>query len=389
MIINSILDNDTYKLAMQQAVLAYAPGTRVKYKFHNRRPEGKFTHEFLLRLQYEIKHMSRLYLFEGEKKFLYKHCPYLSSTYINYLSHYQYFPPEVQYDIKDGELVLEISGPWEHTILWEVPLMAMISELYFKLCDTHWEDYEDLISIRIREKRHVLTGCKFADFGTRRRRSHGVHRLVVNDLIKSPGFVGTSNMLLAYINNVKPIGTMAHEWIMGVSALEGLRHANRHALRIWSEIYKGSLGIALTDTFGTDAFLADFDLYFAKLFDGVRHDSGDPIEFGEKIITHYKHLNIDPASKTIVFSDSLTPEQALLIDNHFKSRINVSFGIGTNFTNDFPGSPALNMVIKMDRCNNVPVVKLSDDEGKQVGDANALQVANWTFGRRQNDLNLV
>jgi nicotinate phosphoribosyltransferase len=237
----------------------------------------------------------------------------------------------------------------------------------------------------------LLSGTKFADFGTRRRRSYEVHDLVIaglksaKDAFGNNGLVGTSNVHFAMKHGLRPIGTMAHEWIMGVSALESLRHANRYAMRNWAKVYGGSLGIALPDTFGSNAFFEDFDGHLARLFDGVRHDSGDPAVFAEKAIAHYEKLRIDPRHKVVVFTDGLTPELALKLDEHYSMRIGVSFGIGTNFTNDFPGSKPLNMVIKLARIDNIPVVKLSDEPGKAIGDADAMRVAKWTFSRTPLD----
>jgi nicotinate phosphoribosyltransferase len=186
--------------------------------------------------------------------------------------------------------------------------------------------------------------------------------------------------------DVKPLGTMAHEWIMGISALEGLLHANKHAMRIWSDVYKGNLGTALTDTFGSAAFFNDFDGVLARLFDGLRHDSGDPIEFAEKAIKAYKNLGINPMTKTIIFSDGLDVDTALKIAESLNGKINFSFGIGTNLSNDFRTaddpravSKALNMVIKMMSCNGVDTVKISDVESKVIGEKDAVRVALWTF----------
>lgn len=315
-----------------------------------------------------------------EGNWLYERCPFLGRDYIAYLRNYEYDPNEIDFTVQDGELSLEINGPWERTILWEVPLMAMISELFFLNCDTNWEHNALKVWTELQNKAIYLNRCHWADFGTRRRRCYDTQDLAVKTFKGRHGFVGTSNVHLSHKHGVKPIGTMAHEWIMGISALEGLRYANRHALKIWSDIFHGNLGIALTDTFGTEAFFGDFDTPLAKLYDGVRHDSGDPIEFGEKVILHYKKLSINPVSKTVVFSDGLNPKEAVRINNHFRNLIGVSFGIGTNFTNDYEGSKALNMVIKMWMCNNIPVVKLSDTIGKQIGDTDALRVARWTFG---------
>ena len=378
-ILNSILDTDLYKLTMMKAVLDFYQNILVRYVFSNRRPEGKFNKEFADAFRRELEAMRTLRLTEEEARWLARECPFLGLEYIAYLKGYEYNPDEVEFEIKDGELNLSVEGSWDRTILWEVPLMAIISELYFTHCDKNWDYCGRSYQAQHLEKTKILSGSMWADFGTRRRRAYCVQDLVVGASKGQPGFVGTSNVHLAHKNGVKPIGTMAHEWVMGISALEGLRYANRHALRIWSEIYQGNLGIALPDTFGSDAFFKDFDLYLAKLFDGIRHDSGNPIVFGNRVISHYKSLGIDPMSKVIVFSDGLDPVTVLEIGDRFRGKIKTSFGIGTNFTNDIDGSPALNMVIKMWSCNGIPVVKLSDSKGKQMGDADALRVANWTF----------
>ena len=175
------------------------------------------------------------------------------------------------------------------------------------------------------------------------------------------------------------MGTMAHEWIMGVSGLDGLRRANREALWRWADTYDGNLGIALTDTFGTDAFFEDFGSKLARLYDGVRHDSGDPFEFGERVIAHYESLGIKSMTRTIIFSDNLDVETAIKLREYFSGRINVSFGIGTHFTNDFAHSASLQVVMKMWSIDEVPVVKLGDDPGKTYGDPEACRVARWTF----------
>lgn len=385
MIIRSILDNDLYKFTMGKAVLAYRQNVPVRYVFSNRRPEGKFNERFASAFQRELENLKRLSLTNEEAEWLYKKLPFLGSQYIEWLMNYRFDPSEVTATVKDGELELEINGPWERTIYWEVPLMALISELFFEHCDMDWTSngYEK----RTQEKAEALLGIPYADFGTRRRRSFDIQDLAVRTFVEHGGdnFVGTSNVYLAHKHDLKAIGTMAHEWIMGISALEGLRHANRHALKIWSKVFNGDLGVALTDTFGTQAFWEDFDPYLSRLFDGVRHDSGDPMEFAESTIKHYKDNRIDPNTRTIVFSDGLNTETALQLWADLEGKIRRSFGIGTHFTNDVPGSKALNMVIKMWSCNGIPVVKLSDVITKQIGDADALRVANWTFSGKSLD----
>lgn len=379
-ILDSILDTDQYKLSMQKAILGYRQNVPVEYGFINRRPEGKFTQEFMVRFLKEIESMSHLFLTNAEGEWLESSVAFLGHPYVEYLRNYRYDPSEIKAYLENGDLNIKIKGSWERAIMWEVPLMAIISELFFELCDTNWTWDEAQQIAQLQQKANILHGQTIADFGTRRRRSFLTQDLVVKSLSQmSSKFVGTSNVHLAMKYGVKPIGTMAHEWIMGISALESLRHANRYALKIWSKVFDGRLGIALTDTFGTDAFFEDFDGYLARLFDGVRHDSGDPMVFAERVIAHYTKLGIHPMSKSIVFSDGLTPTLAAEIGDALNGRIRTSFGIGTNFTNDFPGSKPLNMVIKLMRCNGVPVVKISDTPTKSIGDRDALRVANWTF----------
>jgi nicotinate phosphoribosyltransferase len=388
-IINSMLDNDMYKFTMQKAVLGYKQGVPVQYVFNNRRPEGKFNMRFLQAFEQELDAIRQVALQPAEAQWFLEQCPFLGHDYIAYLRDYRYDPNEVSYKLtSDGELELDINGPWERTILWEVPLMAIISELFFIHCDTDWKLSDIDYAAQHERKATTLHDCMWADFGTRRRRCYQTQDIVVGTSVGKSGFVGTSNVHLARKHGVKPIGTMAHEWIMGISALEGLRYANRHALRIWSQIFNGNLGIALTDTFGTPAFFEDFDLTLSKLYDGVRHDSGEWGTFANNVIAHYKGLGIDPTTKTIVFSDGLTSSIAASINGAFRDLIRCSFGIGTHFTNDsayFGDSKALNMVIKLYMCNGIPVVKLSDVFGKQIGDKDALRVANWTFRGQQLD----
>jgi nicotinate phosphoribosyltransferase len=384
-IINSMLDTDLYKLTMQRAVLAHCKGVPVTYRFINRRPEGKFNEDFLRVFQSNLDGMADLRLTNEEVGGLLLVAPFLGEEYVRWLHAYRYNPKQVSAKVVNGELDIEIKGPWEQTILWEVPLMALISEVFFGHCDTDWNRSGTVQDEKLRAKAAILKNIPFADFGTRRRRSFETQDMVVRFMKKlAPSFRGTSNVRLAITHDVKAIGTMAHEWIMGLSVLEGLKHANRHALRVWSDVYKGNLGIALTDTFGTDAFYEDFDGYLGRLFDGVRHDSGDAFSFVDKTVAAYKKLGIQPMTRTIVFSDGLTPEDAVKIAAHCEGKIRYSFGIGTNFTNDYNKnngsvSKPLNMVIKLAECNGVPVVKLSDVSSKAIGDRDALRVARWTF----------
>lgn len=384
-IMRSLLDNDLYKFSMQRAVLDRFPGVPVVYKFINRNPENKFTPQMVSEIQHEIDAMTTVGLTVGESDHLKAACPYLGVQYIEWLAGFAFDPDQVTVELIDGQLDITVRGPWEQTILWEVPILAIVSEVYFSQGDVNNPFSYSEYANRCADKGRRLSeaGVEFADFGTRRRRSYAIQNICVSALAldnPSTKCVGTSNVLLAsQYQGMKPIGTMAHEWIMGVSALEGLRHANRHALRHWAEVYKGSLGIALTDTFGSDAFWADFDGELARLYDGVRQDSGNPYRFADRAVAHYKKLGIDPAHKTIVFSDGLTVDDAIDIHRYCNGVIRASFGIGTHFTNDVPGSKALNIVMKMVECDGVPVVKLSDVPTKATGDKDALRVAKWTF----------
>lgn len=341
-----------------------------------------YTQEAFEEFKRRIKLLDDLRLTHEEEEFLHQNCPFLPEVYISYLKQFRFHSECVEVNLTDdGQLELEIRGLWDHTILFEVPLMALISEIYFEYVDDDWElDFEAYVN-GARNKGLMLkeAGCMVADFSTRRRRSYFTQEAAIRGLKTWDNFVGTSNVHFAHKYGLKVKGTQAHEWFMAVSVLCGLRHANRYALENWIRVYDADLGIALTDTFGTDAFFADFDMRLAKLFDGVRHDSGDPCLFAEKVINHYKKLRIDPTTKVIVFSDGLNVVEACRINNYCKGKIKCSFGIGTYFSNDFEGSKAMNMVIKLRECNGIPVIKLSDDPGKATGDKDALRVAKWTF----------
>jgi nicotinate phosphoribosyltransferase len=308
---------------------------------------------------------------------------FIKNWYVEYLRSYRYNPSEVSFEIdSDGNMDLVIKGKWHRTILWEVPLMALISECFFALEKEKgtWSMEGQSHKLELKENILMSGQCKYADFGTRRRRSYEVQDMVVSSMKKHHWFAGTSNVHLAFKYDVRPIGTMAHEWVQGISALESVNQANRFMLKKWVEVYNGSLGIALTDTYGLDSFLEAFDAIYAKLYDGVRHDSGDPFKFADRIVAHYKLLGISHKSKVIVFSDGLTAQLAKEIQEYCdKLEIQCSFGIGTSFTNDFD-DPALNMVIKLWRVNGFPVVKLSDNPAKANGEPAAVAAVRYLYG---------
>ncbi len=378
--IASILDTDLYKLTMQQAVLDTAADARVVYSFTNRAPEAAAVSQAMFDgIRQDIDRLATLKLTRSEYEWLRQTCSFFKPQYLEYLANYRFDPNEIKIELSHGELSLEMEGLWHRTILWEVPLLALISRNHFLHVEAGWSD--DGQDAKAHRKARLLSraGCQWADFGERRRRNFASQNRIVSIHKNYRGFVGTSNVYLAFCHQVRPIGTMAHEWIMAASALYSLRHANQYALEKWVEVYKGNLGIALTDTFGTEAFLADFGQVLAREFDGVRHDSDDPFAFTDHVIAHYESLRIDPLTKTIVFSDALSPDMAVQLNQYCHDKIRCSFGIGTNFTNDYDGSPPLNIVIKLCSINGIPVVKLSDVGGKATGDSDALKVANWTF----------
>lgn len=376
-LIKSILDTDLYKLSMQNAILELFSDTQAEYTFINRNLDYKFNNEFVKKLQNEINQMCSLSLSRQEWKFLKEKCTYLKPSYLEYLSNYRFNSEEIVLSLVDNQLQINISGSWHSTVLWEVPLMAIISELYFQ--QLNWNTNE-LVKCT-EEKANVLykNNCRISEFGTRRRRSNDVQSIVVKVLKNYPVFVGTSNVSFAMLHDLKPIGTVAHEFIMAMSVLYGLRHANRFAMDAWTQVYKANLGTALTDTYGISAFFKDFSLYHTKLWSDIRQDSGDPFEFVDKAVAHYKKMNVDPLSKGIIFSDSLNIDKCVKLNEYCKNKIRCSFGIGTNLTNDFPDKKYLNMVIKLKSIDDIPVVKLSEDSNKAIGNKDAIRVAKWTF----------
>lgn len=377
----SILDNDFYKFTMQNAVIKLFPNAKVKYQFINR---GKhpFPENFDLHLKEAIQQMSKLKLTAKEKEFLKTNCPFLDPTYLDFLQGYQYDPSEVKITQDGTEVSVVVEGYWYRTILWEVPIMSLISELYYELTEQKREDDKKVIAtVSNKVAAFKELGIKFADFGTRRRYSYAVQDLVVKTLQKEGigTFMGTSNVHLAMKYQTKPIGTHAHEWFMFHAARYGYKMANTMGLEHWVDVYRGDLGIALTDTFTTDVFFDQFDKKFAKLFDGVRHDSGDAIEFGEKTIAHYEKLGINPLTKTIIFSDGLNYEKVERIAQHFNGKIGLSFGIGTNLTNDV-GLKPMNIVIKMIQAlpedqQWTGVIKLSDEPHKHTGKSEDIELS--------------
>lgn len=381
--INGILDQDLYKILLQNAILQEYPDVDVVYEFRNRGTQ-RFNYKFLSALKdYINTEFPKFKLSIEEKHWIKEKLPFLPPSYLEYLYNFRYNPNNVIVDLDDEQnLVLKIIGKWHNECLWEVPLMATISELYFQMVDTKWLYQEEDYSWKTFNKADIWnkSGVKYSEFGTRRRRSFSIQDCVVMSLKKANGgLLGTSNMFFAKRYGIQPIGTHPHEWIQGISGLESLNYPNRIMMQKWLKVYKGNLAIALTDTFGTDAFLKDFNLELANSFKGVRQDSGDPMLFVDKIVHHYKKLGIDPMTKTIIFSDNLKLNEPIEIKRYCENKINATFGIGTFLTNDIENSKALNMVIKLQSVNGDPVVKLSDVPTKNSGDKDAIKVANWIF----------
>jgi nicotinate phosphoribosyltransferase len=386
--IESFIDNDLYKLTMQYAIELLYPNAWAKYKLFMRRPVV-FPDGFDAKLRSIIeKFAGTQILLEEQRKFIREKCYYLPDSYLDILDSYRYDPRLVHIEQKDGNLSVTVAGPWRKAIMWEVPLMAAISELYFELAA------RIINSEYLRGKENIAKAvelgsrAQFIDFGTRRRFSSENHRQVIETMKDhaGPNFKGTSNLHFGMEFNLPVHGTHAHEWFQYHGAVFGVEYANHLALDAWTKVYNGSLGVALTDTYTTPVFLKQFDIRLAKLFDGVRQDSGDPIEFMEKMIAHYEKLHIDPKSKTIVFSDQINLNKMVAIESHRKDRIKSLYGIGTNLTNDV-GTTPLNMVIKLVRVSAngdpndyVRTVKLSDDTGKETGDVGKVDLVKRTLG---------
>jgi nicotinate phosphoribosyltransferase len=286
-----------------------------------------------------------------------------------------------------GEIDITLRGPWLHTILYEIPVLAIVSEVYFRR--TQPRPNLDEGRRRLRAKIDLLRTVepelefKISDFGTRRRFSLAWQEEVLQTLKREvpEDLAGTSNVWFALRNNLTPLGTMAHEYMQACQALgPRLRDSQVFAFDKWAQEYRGDLGIALSDTYGFEAFLRDFDMYFCKLFDGARHDSGDPLDWGERMIAHYRRNRVDPRTKQLIFSDQLDLPLAIKIARRFSGRAITSFGVGTNLTNDLGYEP-INIVIKMTECNGQPVAKVSDAPGKTVSkDAGYLAYLRQVFG---------
>ncbi|KAF8556159.1 nicotinate phosphoribosyltransferase [Imleria badia] len=406
----SFLDTDLYKFTMQQAIVHHFRETQALYRFTHRDPDVLFPRRCIDLLHKSIQRFRDLRLTTEEKNWLANTCPYFSNEYLDYLSDFQFNPAQISIrfipvsdDGEEGKVEIEANGLWREAILWEVPVMACLSELYFRVGATDWS-YEGQTEIASAKAQTWLqAGCTFSEFGTRRRRSFYTQDLVIaalkQEADRSPGpgvFFGTSNAYFAKKYGIHPVGTIAHEWFMGVAALKGYEGANAKALALWQETYPNNFPlIALTDTFSTKVFLQACIPEFAKdparaeKWIGLRQDSGNPFEFAPAAKAMYESIGIDIRTKTIIYSDALTLDKVLQLKKHCDDiGVNCSFGIGTFLTNDFKmkssgyaeKSRALNMVIKLAKVDDRDCVKISDDLGKNTGEKASVEVVKKLYG---------
>ncbi len=388
MIIDSLLDTDLYKFTMQQCVLHQFPGAQVQYRFKCRTPNINLR-PFLDEINAEIDHLCELHFTDEELAYL-GGLRFIKSDYVDFLSLFHLkrnYIQVVESDDYPCGIDISIKGPWLHTILFEIPVLAIVNEVYFRRL------YGDLDKSegrrRLAEKIHLLLSepnngdLHISDYGTRRRFSRAWQEEVLLTLKKElgPMLSGTSNVLLAKKFGLIPLGTMAHEYLQACQALgPRLRDSQVYGFEMWAKEYRGDLGIALSDVYGMEPFLKDFDMYFCKLFDGARHDSGDPFVWGERMIEHWACNKCDPRSKSLIFSDALTIPRVIELYRRFHGRVGIGFGVGTNLMNDL-GPTALNVVIKMVQANGQPVAKISDAPEKGMcEDEGYLRYLRQVFG---------
>ena len=374
MIITSLLDTDLYKFTMMQVVLHHFPAAQVEYRYKCRTPNVNLR-PYLDEIREEIHGLCQLRFSEAELDYL-RQLRFIKSDFVDFLGLFHL--PEKCIKVapgeQEGEISIEVKGPWLHTILFEIPVLAVVNEVYFRnVCrQPAWEEGRSRLQAKMRlvTDDPSLEDFRVADYGTRRRFSKQWHEEVLTTMkdCMGPRLAGTSNVWLAMKHGMVPLGTMGHEYLQACQALgPRLRDSQVFALETWAREYRGDLGIALSDVYGMDAFLRDFDMYFCKLFDGARHDSGDPFLWGERLLAHYARNRTDPRTKSLVFSDGLNFPKAIELARHFAGRCRISFGIGTNLTNDLGHEP-LQIVMKMVRCNGQPVAKVSDAPEKTMCD---------------------
>lgn len=379
-VVQSLLETDLYKFTMWQSLLHSHPGIQAKYAFVCRNAPAFPLAELKKDIETELERLCALAFTLEELDYL-RGLRFIKSDFVDFLSVFRFQRRFITVKTVGEALEIVAKGPIVHVMGFEIFVLYIVSECYFRrlgdaeatLAEARRRLEEKIALIENTADLHgaaPFSGFIFSDFGVRRRYSGPWHEEVLSTLAaRLPNnFTGTSDVYLARKMGLTPIGTMAHEYLQAYQAVGvRLRDFQKAALEGWVQEYRGDLGIALTDVVGMDAFLRDFDLYFAKLFDGLRHDSGDPVEWGEKAIAHYRKLRIDPLAKQLVFSDGLDIPRAIALYRHFRGRIRTAYGIGTNLTNDTP-KKALNIVMKLIACNDQPVAKLSDSPGKTLCD---------------------
>ncbi|KAK5171889.1 nicotinate phosphoribosyltransferase [Saxophila tyrrhenica] len=430
----SLLDTDLYKLTMQCAILKYFDKVHIAYGFTNRTPHMKLTVGAFKWLQNQVNRLGEITVTSEEIEWLKKTCPYFSKDYLDYLQKFKLKPSEhvqlscqTESKAEDDEtpctISLSVRGLWVETILYEIPLLALISEAYFKFVDRDWNRDGQVANAQDKAYKLLKNGCVFSEFGTRRRRDYKAHEQVMQGLTIAQReasldfkdwtgkFTGTSNVHFAMKFGVAPIGTVAHEWFMGIAAItQDYANANELAMQYWTGTFgRGVLSIALTDTFGTPAFLKAFakpaaksgsaeegnskeDPTYAQIFTGTRQDSGDPLEFVKTISKFYQSQGITD-KKVVVFSDSLNVEKCITYrEATIAAGLTPSFGVGTFFTNDFmhasnkdEKSVPLNIVIKLSEAEGVPAVKLSDNKGKNMGSDELVQKVKNLVGYTETE----
>ena len=388
-IIQSVLDTDLYKFTTSYAYSKLYPRAYGQFRFIDR---GKTTYPqgFAEELKKEIQEMSKLALTKDEASFLSRELPYLPPTYIDFVRGFRFDPEEVKVEQDaEGHLSIIAEGLLYRVTLWETPILALVSELYYKMLGAQPDMEYTERTIISKARKLAEHGITFSMFGMRRRFSAAIEDRVT-ELLKehAAGYLfGTSNVYYAYKHGLRVSGTHPHEWIQFHGAMFGYKMANYMAMEDWINVYDGDLGTVLTDTYTTDVFMRNFSKKHAMLFTSLRHDSGDPLQFTEKVIARYRELRVDPTIKYIIFSDGLDPERAIEIANYCKGRIGASFGIGTNFSNDVGnGVRPMNIVMKLWKCKMTekerwhPCVKLSDVDGKHTGEPEEIELAQRTLG---------
>ena len=392
MVITSLLDTDLYKFTMMQAVLHQFPGAQVSYKFKCRTTGVKLA-PYVDEIRAEIRSLCKLQFTEQELDWM-RALRFIKSDFVDFLGLFRLNEKYIDVvGLPNGEIDIRIHGPWLHTILFEIPVLAIVNEVYFRNTQPvpdYVEGRQRLDTKIVQLQEDGLSDLKIADYGSRRRFSKAWHEEVLRVLTSRLGsgatgrFAGTSNALFAMKLGLTPLGTMAHEYLQACQALgPRLRDSQVFGFETWAREYRGDLGIALSDVYGIEPFLRDFDMYFCKLFDGARHDSGDPFTWGERMIEHYKSNRVDPLTKTLIFSDGLTVPRTIELYQRFRGRCQLAFGIGTNLTNDLGYEP-LQIVIKMVECNGQPVAKLSDTPSKNMcEDTNYLAYLRQVFDIEQ------